>query len=392
VKRAAIVTVVVVAVALFVVWIARNTRWEETTLRLPPRGEALTNPFYATQRFAMALGATTGYDRTFVAPSPDAVVVLSSWHWTLDPQRQRAIERWVESGGRLVIDASIVGGESEFERWSGLKRATHMGSTRRGMDSRPPDPCIPVQEEQPPASARMPATAGKVMCELDRPWELTTGGTATWALKSAEGAQAMRVSVARGSVTWINATPFRGTNILNNDNGWLFVAATELRSGDDIHFLSEEDHRSLLALIWLHGGPAVGLGLAAIALVVWRGGVRFGPLAAEPPAARRSLAEQLRGTAQFALRHGGGLSLYAAERRALDEAAIRRVAGYARLAANDRTEALMAVAPIAPDTLAAAIVDPRVCRPQDLRHTLAVLEAARRHLLRNQTKVTHAAD
>jgi hypothetical protein len=186
--------------------------------------------------------------------------------------------------------------------------------------------------------------------------------------------------------------PFREMNILLGDHSWLFVAATEFRKGDDIHFLSEEDHPSLLALIWIHGAPAVGLGLAAIALVVWRGSVRFGPRAAEAPAARRSLAEQLRGTAHFALRHGGGAALYAAGRRALDEAATRRVAGYAGLAADDRTDALTAVTPIGRETLAAAIVDPRVRRQHDLRQTLAVLEAARRHILRNETKVTHAAD
>jgi hypothetical protein len=71
---------------------------------------------------------------------------------------------------------------------------------------------------------------------------------------------------------------------------------------------------------------------------------------------------------------------------------MRRVAGYAGLAANDRTDALTAVTPIGRDTLAGAIVDPQVRRPHDLRQTLAVLEAARRHLLRNQAKVTHAAD
>src|SRR5262249_14426876 len=108
--------------------------------------------------------------------------------------------------------------------------------------------------------------------------------------------------------------------------------------------------------------------------------------------ARRSLAEQLRGTARFALRHGGGAALYAAGLRALDEAAVRRVAGYARLTANDRANALKAGTPIARDALTAAIADPHVRRRHDLRQVLAVLEAARRHILRNHTKVTHAAD
>jgi len=393
VKRAAIVTVIVAAVAMFLVWMGRNTRWEETTLRMPPKGEALTNPFYAVQRLAVLLGANAVHDRAFAAPPAGAVVVLSSWHWTLGEGRQQTLEQWVESGGRLLVEGSLLGGEREFERWSGIERR---------IDHRAPRPdtavdsqnayCDTVQEQGPETTGPSPATAGRVICDLNEESSLTTSRPAVWSLKGRSGVHAVRVALGRGTVTWINAAPFRGMNIFSFDHPWVFVAATEFRRGDEVHFLSEEGHPSLLTLIWLHGAPAVTLGLAAVALLLWRHGVRFGPIAAEAPAARRSLAEQLRGTARFALRHGGNASLYAAGLRALDEAAVRRVAGYARLAATDRADALTAVTPIARDTLAPALVDPRVRRMQDLRQTLAVLEAARRDILRHHTKVTHAAD
>lgn len=392
-KRSAAFAVVIAAAVLFVVWIARNTRWEETTLPMPPKGEAATNPFYATQRLAAVLGANAVHDRAFVTPAPGSVVVLSSWHWTLDEARRRAIERWVEAGGRLVIDDAIVGGEREFERWSGIERRIDNRAPRRpSVDQPDSHPCFTVEEPKPETETRVPATAGRVLCEVDEPWVLTTSRQPLWSLKNASGLQVVRVSVGRGSVTRINAAPFRGMNIFNGDHGWLFVTATELRKGVDLHFLSEADHASLLALIWRHGAPAVVLLLAAVALLLWRGGVRFGPLAAAEPAARRSLAEQVRGTARFALRHGGGAALHAAGRRALEEVAVRRVAGYSRLAPNDRTEALTAMTPVAADALAAALVDPRMHRLHELRNTLALLEAARRHLLSDHTKVTHAAD
>ncbi|HEY7172580.1 MAG TPA: hypothetical protein VH417_17125 [Vicinamibacterales bacterium] len=393
-KRAGIVTIVAAAAALLVVWIARNTRWEETSLPMPPKGEALTNPFYAVQKFATLLGATAVRDGAFVTPPPGAVVVLASWHWTLGQERRQAIERWVDAGGRLVVEGSMLGGEREFERWTGIEHRFRDRTRERDSISEPGSVyCDDVQEEVPSDSIeRSPAAAGRVICELNEASALTTIRPAVWSLKGRSGVQAARVRLGRGSVTWINAEPFQRMNLFEGDHGWLFVAATELRKGDEMHFLSEEDHPPLLTLIWRHGAPVVVLGLAAIALLLWRGGVRFGPLAAEEPSARRSLAEQLRGTAHFALRHGGGGALYAAELRALDEAAARRVAGYARLAPNDRTAALTAVTPIDRGTLAAAIVDPRVGRSHDLRTTLTVLEAARRYILRDHTKATHAAD
>jgi hypothetical protein len=396
VKRVGIVAIVVGAAALFVVWIARHTEWEETSLRMPPRGEALTNPFYAAQRFATMLGAVAAHDPAFVTPPPGAVVVLASWHWTLGKERQQALERWVESGGRLVVEGALLGGEGEFERWTGIERTGANRPVPResaALGDSTNAYCDDFQEDAPTAPVvRSPASAGRVICDLNEGSSLAAVRPAIWSLKGRTGVQAARVRLGQGTVTWINAEPFRRENLFEVDHGWLFVAATDLRRGDEMHFLSEEDHLSLLALIWRHGAPAVALGIAAIALLLWRGGVRFGPPVAEALSARRSLAEQLRGTAQFALRHGGAASLYAAELRALDEAAARRVAGYAQLAPNDRTDALTAVTPIDRGTLAAAIIDPRVGRLHDLRATLAVLEAARRYLLRDHTKVTHAAD
>ena len=73
-----------------------------------------------------------------------------------------------------------------------------------------------------------------------------------------------------------------------------------------MHFLSEEEHSSILALMWYLGWPVVLLALALIALALWRNSVRFGPLVAVPEQARRSLAEQIRGTGLFVIRFGGG--------------------------------------------------------------------------------------
>jgi hypothetical protein len=125
---------------------------------------------------------------------------------------------------------------------------------------------------------------------------------------------------------------------------------------------------------------------------LWRSGVRLGPLAAARPPARRSLAEQIRGTARFLVRHGGGCALHAATLRALDEAAARRVAGYGRLERTQRCDALAALTPFTSEALAAAVHDSGLRRPRELGATLTVLETARRHILDQPTRPTHAAD
>src|SRR6185503_8701588 len=119
-RRRVVAIAVAVPIVALIVWIATNTYWADMKVPMPPKGEALTNPFYAAQRFAENLGARTKWDHELSIPSHDAVLVLAGWHWSLTTSRRDAIERWAESGGRVVIIGSLVGGEDAFQQWSGI--------------------------------------------------------------------------------------------------------------------------------------------------------------------------------------------------------------------------------------------------------------------------------
>jgi hypothetical protein len=106
-------------------------------------------------------------------------------------------------------------------------------------------------------------------------------------------------------------------------------------------------------------------------------------------AARRSLADQIRGTGRFTLHHGSGQSLHAACVRALDEAARRRVKSYAALTPEDRLAALARLSGFDRDSLAAAIHHPGWPTAGALRRTLALLESARRDTLVTHTRPEH---
>lgn len=382
-KRKYVALLVVVGVALLVPWVARNTYWDDVDFPTPPKGEAARNPFYATERFAEQLGAHASWDRVLSIPSPESVIVLSSWNWNVNQGRRAALERWVESGGRLVIDWALMGDPSDFEQWSGIARdypeeqenvEADIDRDTDAVQQHVPHPCHKLNEKTGDSTnARQ-----YWLCDFDENSFLTSDRTIDWSLSNEDGAQAMRVSVGRGSVTVVNASPFRGRAIFDGDHGWLFVAATQLRRGDDVHFLSEEEQPSLLALVWIYGGPVVVLAFALVGLALWRGGVRFGPLAAPPPSGRRSLAEQIRGTGQFVIRHDGGEALHSAAVRALDEAAQRRVSGYAGLSARERAEALADLTGFDRNALAAAIYHPGLRGPHELGSTISLLEAARR--------------
>lgn len=366
-----------VAVVLLVVMVARNTDWVDVPMPTPPRGEAITNPFYAAQRFAEELGARTRRERTLVVPAADSVMVLSVWHWNLSAQRRAAIERWVEGGGRLVVDHRLGGDLSEFAEWSGISEDYNVDAAEKyyedeDADERPE--CASIDEA-------VPANGDSyVVCDLDFSF-LNTTKPPQWALRDQVGYQALRVAVGKGSVTVVNTVPFTERLLFDGDHSYLFVAATQLERGDDILFLSEEDRDSLLGMLWQYGGPAVVLFLMVVALVLWRGAVRFGPPAAAADPPRRSMAEQIRGTGRFVLQHGDGGPLHTASVRALTEVARRKIPAYARMARKQRAAVLAKFTGMDGEAIVSAIEDVSRRRPNELRNTLGLLESARRQLL-----------
>jgi hypothetical protein len=219
------------------------------------------------------------------------------------------------------------------------------------------------------------------VCNLDRSRWLESREPLQWALGNDETLQVVRVAVGAGSVTVINAVPFLYREIFAGDHGPLLAAVTQLRVGDHVVFMSEEDVASLVELVWRHGAPVVAALLFFLALVLWRGAMRFGPLLAPVERARRSLGEQILRTGRFVARSGGGAALHAAAVRALHEAAARRIGGYERLAPENRTAAVARLAAVDAGALAAALSSTSKQRSPELRGTLALLESARRQLI-----------
>ena len=395
----------IVVIVAFVAWIARNTYWDDVNVAMPMRGEAVSNPFYSVQRLAESLGARTEWRKALgESPSTAAIMVLDRWNWSLLPRRREQIERWVEAGGRLVVDASFATGDGRFQEWSGLSREAAFDKRRRaaandGDGDEPTEDEAQGQEGEVEAddvmtlpsgacsklrvTVPMPGEAASdyAVCSLNRMHVLRSRREAAWTLALGDQPQVLRVAVGRGSVTLLNARPFRNRELLQADHGLLFVAATQLRSGDLLVLLSEEEHASLVELIWKHGAPAVVLAVLLLAAALWRNGARFGPPVIATGSARRSLAEQIVGTGRFTLRVGGGQALHAAAVRALHEAATKKIAGYAHMSAPDRIARLALVTQTDAEALAETLNYAGTRRPKELKHAVDLLERIRRRLL-----------
>jgi hypothetical protein len=391
-------TIVVIAGLVF--WIARNSYWEEVSVPMPLRGEAISNPFYAAQRLAESLGARTEWRKTMgEMPPTGAVMLLQHWNWDLIAPRRQQLERWVENGGRLVLDNTFyIEDDGPFQRWSGLSnRYLCRGDPKKCSSSavsqsdesdefeddaapaKPDDYCRELQ-----ASAPAPGQADVThysVCTIRPFFTLHSQHDTPWALSYGNQVDAIRVPVGRGSVTMVNAAPFGNRDLVRADHGLLFAAATQLHRGDLVVFMSEEKYASLLELIWKYGAPSVVLALLLLGAALWRNGARFGPPIAALDGARRSLVEQIVGTGRFTLRFGGGKALHAASVRALHEAAAKRLPGYARMGTEDRVAQMARMTQTDPQALAETMNYSGARGARDLKNAVELLERVRRRLL-----------
>jgi hypothetical protein len=413
------------AIAALGLWLLFATEWVDVWRPTPPRNEAARDSHYAIKQIAAKLGAKiTSPDNLDRLPPPGATLVLESNEWDFLPGRSDQLRQWVEvRGGHLVLPSFSTTGATiewlplrEKKRAKGADLSCPAPGSSHDSDDRDEDQEAERDEARPaPPASRVrrpdrflvgphdgardqcPILAERIAGDADAEplrryrlcqgeWltglEATPPAAETWSLVGVKGAPVLRAAFGRGRVTAMGAWGFfHNDSVFNGDHAQAAVAMLDLHPGDDLWFVIDEKSDALLTWLWHRAGPAIGLALLAVAFALWRGARRFGPLLPQAPLARRSVAEQIRGTAAFVLR-GGGAALLAAARRALDDAARQHIAGYDRMTMGQRVLALRQPTGLPADVLTRAL-DPQLPHKRALADKLAVIEQTRRHLAFN---------
>lgn len=405
-----------------VAWLASCTEWADVEVPTPARGEAARNRHYATQALLRRVGATVARPANLAQLPPNgATLLLTSWHWDIFPERAQRLRQWVEAGGHLVIFSDNLG-QKQLKGWLPVKPLEPPRRKKpRGEDAEDDEdadatedddrddgdedaaeplqkvmqrmkmPCHDTAEPESvapyyPGSARHYKLCGFVYSG----WKMLPAAPAQWSIDGRDGPLLLRVAKGRGTVTVIKPMGLLDNErVLLSDNGLAAVAALQARRGSVVWFVTEEARPSLLAWLWQEAAAAVLFAAAALAFALWRGARRFGPLAATAAHSRRSMAEQISGTAQF-LRKQGPEALLAAQIRALDAAARNHIRLYDTL---DRGQRAAAIARHTGQDAAAltSALDKSLARTRhDLPATLELLETARRLLVQKKTPASRS--
>jgi hypothetical protein len=373
----------------FIAWIALHTYWTDVMVPTPARGEAAQDPYYGIERLARELNVHARQILSLrVLPPPTGILYVNNFRDDFLHNRIDSLEPWVRSGGRLVLVGAGPWSSSVLRSWTGIVPAIRadakpslQGFTRMPTFTASPDgDCAPMSER----IDGVQSSGELLVCTRYATFAFEAKGVPTWELSNAQGLQALRVNVGRGSVTAIGpGALFDNWGIARHDHARILIAAAQLKHGDEISILNPTRAEPLLMMLWRLAAPALLFFGIAAALLIWRYLPRFGPLVPLPAPARRSLGEQIRASARLAWATRKLGALRSAENRALDEAASGRVAHYSMLGPRQRSDVLASSTGLDAEALNAAMTG----ASEDAEHVLAeiaLLERARR-ILKNRS-------
>lgn len=368
------------------IWLVSATEWVDVDVPTPAKGEALTNPLYATEKLLAALGAKVVKHKSLDAmPPQQARLVLVSRNWDLFPERAQRLRAWVAQGGHLVIPGFLARHKS-LAGWLPVTEENAI-SPQKITPARPFDraakdlDCRALEEPAEVAASYGDSRVFRVCGAYFSPQYLPVNRLAAplWSLRGTAGTEAVRVQVGQGTVTVLGGWGLlNNSNLLRADNAQVVAAALQARAGAEFWFVAEEAREPFAPWLWHQAWAALLLGLLALALALWRAGVRFGPLAPSAPSHRRSMAEQVRGTARFLHMHGPK-ALHTAQLRALHASAARQLPRFSQLEPGRRTREIASATGLDAQLLERAQAD-RARNRAALAADLELLETARRRL------------
>jgi hypothetical protein len=348
----------------------------------PPRGEALRNRYYSFEHLAQGFAIHTSQAPTLrTLPAADRVLIVDDLRGTqlyID-----ALEKWVASGGRLLLSRSALLANPKLQSWSGLGMARLRIADEDDAPRVPPHPAAPDADCASYTERLAGRESGRSLraCLGSMRVAFSSMHTPAWSLSNGYGFQMLRIDIGKGSVAVIACECLMGNkSLLRGDHARIVFESIPLKAGDRVDILNPVSAENLPALLWRLAAAAIVCALAAIGLTIWRKLPRFGPIAPSPPLLRRSLAEQLRASARFAWRTRRLASLRRAECQALTESAFRTLAFYERMDAAQRIGALAERTGLDSGALRAALGENLDGGAESQRAAIVLLEKARRQL------------
>ncbi|MBV8659076.1 MAG: DUF4350 domain-containing protein [Burkholderiales bacterium] len=301
--------------------------------------DARKDPHLAARRLLQSIGVRTQPARSLAEmlahPNTTGVVLIGRRNGAITPDQGEALLNWVEEGGILLTTVPLKRDDESskdpiaaaYQVQSQLavaKRAQDIAS----MSSTPVNLVLPAPIAHPLVLAAAPKNPPLPVILLrqgkDAPQPL-------W--QDAQGQHIMAFEHGDGLVIVLDYDRFAGNELIRQDHGELLVSLVHLQPNRrSVTFVETLDVPHWQTLLW-ENAPALILSTALLlALLLWRGLMRFGPILADPTLDRRAVTEHIDASARWLwLRAPGRHALLKAVRTAVLDRYKRRFPALATL-------------------------------------------------------------
>lgn len=397
--------VITLAALLGILLLDRLESYEEVR-ELGASPEARRNPYLAAELFLAGqqrkVRQASGLEVLDELPTRGQTLLMLGDRTRMTPGQARKVLNWAERGGHLLFVAEEIWDEAEgksgdllldqlgirqyltedLEKIESRERLTQR--LRRGRKDVTRAPEAPGEESAPTDNLTRlylenedePAYIG-----FDPDYHLhdAENRAHAWA-NSRQATHLLLLSHGKGFITVLtDPRIWQNEKISQHDNAWLLWYLTQ---DSEVTLLHRSERDALGVLLLRHFPLALTAGLLLLTLLLWRRGMRHGPLLPAAGTARRQLEEHLRGSADFLLRRTGQRQLIQILQQDIQRRARRRHPGFERLPVAEQWQVLgrltrqrpgeirQAMRPLSQERLSAAQFTRQVAHLQNLRNAL----------------------
>jgi len=346
--------------------------------------EARANPYLGAEMYLRGRGihVTTarGMEVLDQLPSKGQTLILLGTRENVTPAQNARLLDWANRGGHLIVTAESLWDEKEGK--SGDQLLDQLGvqqfltadmedkdeaksapsddpSADHSDEQKDDEASKPEVEEEHPDQASSAAEKGTeeedpypnltklylenekapAYIDFDTDYHLFDSKNLAYAwANSGDATHLLQLQQGQGLITvltdnWI----WQNGQLEDYDNAWLLWYLTQDSAATLVY---RADGTSLMTLLLRYFPQAMLAAFLLLVLVLWRNGLRQGPLQPNPDRSRRQLEEHLRAGADFILRQRGQLALLQGLQRDVMRRARQRQPGFDRLPVAEQWQAL----------------------------------------------------
>jgi hypothetical protein len=296
--------VAVVLLVLAGAWFLSSYEQVATKVWVGPTAAARANPYLAAMRFAERLGMTatlvTGNRRLGEMPAR-AAALLPDRPAGLAPEQVRALDRWMRSGGHVIVEAAPVGqADALLDRYGIARAAPGRDAKATKQQLLLPGADAPIVVSRAPAPLlRFRRDAADIVAADD------------------SGTSLASLPIGAGRLTIVAGLPnrFQNRTIGQDDNAELLRSILGFApAARELIVLRVPQALPIWGWLAEHALPTFAAVGTLILLGLLRTLPRFGPLMPDPSPIRRPLREHILAAGRFRWTHGGRDGLIAAAR------------------------------------------------------------------------------